>query len=49
VSAEGGAGALGKVSGKDDQGAWLNEAGSEEGGPVVVAVVGVQDSGAKDS
>jgi hypothetical protein len=43
--AEGGAGAFGKVAGKDNQGAGLDEARGEEGGPVVVSVVGMEDTG----
>jgi len=49
VSAEGGARALGEMPGENDQGSGLDEAGGEEGGPVVVAVVGMKDAGADDT
>jgi len=45
-SAEGGAWALGKVAGEDDEWAGINQAGGEKGGPVVVSVVGMKDAGA---
>jgi len=44
-SAEGGAWAFGKVAGEDDQGSGIDEAGGEKGGPVVVSVVGMEDTG----
>ena len=44
-SAEGGAWALGKVAGKDNKGAGIDEARGEKGGPVVVSVVGMKDTG----
>ena len=43
-SAEGGAWALGKVAGKDNEGAGLDEARGEEGSPVVVSVMGVKNA-----
>jgi|GEM_PF-5653684 len=43
--AEAGSGALGEVTGKDDQRTGFNEAGGKESGPVVVPVVGVEDAG----
>ena len=49
VSAEGGAGALGQMPGEDDQRGRLDESGGEEGGPVVVSVVGVKDAGTGDT
>jgi hypothetical protein len=45
-SAERGAWALGKVAGKDNEGAGIDEARGEKGGPVVVSVVGMEDTGA---
>lgn len=39
------AGAFGEVAGKDDEGAGLDEAGGEEGGPVVVSMMSVEDAG----
>ncbi len=44
-SAEGGAWALGKVAGKDNEGAGIDKARGEKGGPVVVSVVGMEDTG----
>ena len=44
-SAEGGAWALGKVAGKDNKGAGIDEERGEKGGPVVVSVVGMEDTG----
>jgi hypothetical protein len=44
-SAEGGAWAFGKVAGKDTAGAGIDEARGEKGGPVVVSVVGMEDTG----
>lgn len=49
VSAEGRAGALGQMPGEDDQRGRLDESGGEEGGPVVVSVVGVKDAGTGDT
>jgi len=43
--ANGGAWAFGKVAGKDNEGAGIDEARSEKGGPVVVSVVGMEDTG----
>ena len=43
-SAEGGAWAFGKVAGKDNEGAGLDEARGEECSPVVVSMVGVKDA-----
>ena len=43
-SAEGGAWAFGKVAGKDNKGAGLDEARGEECSPVVVSMVGVKDA-----
>ena len=43
-SAEGGAWALGKVAGKDNEGAGLDEARGEECSPVVISVMGVEDT-----
>ena len=43
--ADGGAWAFGKVAGEDDEWAGINEAGGEKGGPVVVSVVGMEDTG----
>ena len=48
VSAEGGAGTLGQMPGEHHERAGLDETGGKEGGPVVVAVVGVKDAGAGD-
>jgi hypothetical protein len=42
--AEGGAGAFGKVAGKDNEGAGLDETRCEECSPVVVSMVGVKDA-----
>jgi hypothetical protein len=42
--AERGAGAFGKVAGKDNEGARIDEARGEEGSPVVVSMVGVKDA-----
>jgi len=44
-SADGGAWAFGKVAGKDNEGAGIDEARGEKGGPVVVPVVGMEDTG----
>jgi len=44
-SAEGGARTLGKVAREDDEGSGIDEAGGEKGGPVVVSVVGMEDTG----
>jgi len=49
ISAKRGAGAFGQMPGEDDQGGGLNEAGGEEGGPIVVPVVGVKDAGTGNS
>jgi hypothetical protein len=43
--ADGGAWAFGKVAGKDNEGAGTDEARGEKGGPVVVSVVGMKDTG----
>ena len=37
------------MPGENDQRSGLDEAGGEEGGPVVVAVVGMKDAGADDT
>jgi hypothetical protein len=44
-STEGGARTFGKVAREDDEGAGIDEAGGEKGGPVVVSVVGMEDTG----
>jgi hypothetical protein len=44
-SAEGGARTFGKVAREDDEGVGIDEAGGEKGGPVVVSVVGMEDTG----
>jgi hypothetical protein len=44
-SAEGGARTLGKVAREDDEGSGIDEAVGEKGGPVVVTVVGMEDTG----
>ena len=49
VSAEGRARALGQMPGEDDQRGRLDESGGEEGGPVVVSVVGVKDARTGDT
>jgi hypothetical protein len=44
-SADRGSGAFGKVTREDYQWAWLNETGGEKSSPVVVAMVGMENSG----
>jgi hypothetical protein len=44
---EGRAGAFGEVAGKDDQGFGLHQSRRQEGGPVVIPVVGMDNPGAR--
>mgnify|MGYP003344009341 CR=1 FL=1 len=47
-SSEGRAGAFGQVPGKDHQGRWAGQTGGQQGGPVIVPMVGVENPWAGD-
>jgi hypothetical protein len=46
AAAKGGTRTFCEMTGKNKQGSWLDKSGSEQGRPIVVAMVGMKNSGA---